>query len=149
VVVIPRHLATAPRGALVHTTVTSRTFFVQNFFGSSYCRGLRESNCSKHHSTEARQRLFTNNKRLGGYKWKRGALRIYGFTIEPCSYELHIVLNASPSSLLHLRDGPSCHQLNGGLGVPAPEACQHILCHCHCQGTVLCLQLAADDFLQL
>jgi hypothetical protein len=67
--------------------------------------------------------------------------------LEQHSHELHGVLDASLGSLLRLQIRPLCHKLQGDLGVPAPEACQHIHCHRHYQGMDLYLQLAADDLL--
>jgi hypothetical protein len=128
---------------MVHTAVMmhamSRTFLPQKIFGSSCCLGLRENNCDKYHSTEARQSLLTNHKRLGGYKWKWGALCIYRMSIELHSYDLCGVLDAGAGSLLRLRDGRLHHRLKGALRVPAPETCQHMLHHYLHQGTALFL----------
>jgi hypothetical protein len=128
----------------VHTAIAmhalSSTFSTKKF-RSSHCWGLWEINSGKYHSTEARQSLFTNHKRLSGYKWKWGALRIYKLMLEPRSYDLHGVLDVGPGNLLRLHDGPLRHELKGDLGLPALETCQHMLRHCLRQGMTLCLQL--------
>jgi hypothetical protein len=93
--------------------------------------------------------LFTNHKRLGGYKWKQGVLCVYKFTIKSRSYKLCGVLDVGLGSLLRLHDGP-CTTGSGEIwGVSAPKTCQHMLRHCLHQGTTLCLELAINDLLQL
>jgi hypothetical protein len=64
---------------------------------------------------------------------ERGALRIFTMTLGSCRHKLRGVLNAGPCSLLHLHDGPLHHRLLGDLGLPAPEACQYMLCHHLCR----------------
>jgi hypothetical protein len=118
---------------MVHTAITthatSRTFFLQIFLGSSRCLGLGESNCNKYHSTEERQSLFTNHKRLGDYKRKQGAVHVYSLTLKPHSYELCGVLDTGPGSLLCLYDVPLHHRIKGDLGILALKTCQHMLHH--------------------
>jgi hypothetical protein len=76
-------------------------------------------------------------------------LRIFELALKPLGYDVGSIHNVIPSGLRKTFKGPLHRRLQGGTGITAPEAHEHVVGHRLCQGTALLLQAAANGLFQL